>query len=181
MSFAIKINGVEAVSAEMQAAVQDGAQTGLEALGVKGAAMVQDNIKTPYGDLPPAVAFGNLAASVVSTYVRDPAGMGVIIGVGPQLNASAYAAPVETGARPHMPPPSALIPWVIKKFGATDEKHALSIAFAISKSMEKKGTQGHEMFSRALAALEPLAGPAIENSIAQSFLRHGFIPLEGLA
>jgi hypothetical protein len=69
----------------------------------------------------------------------------------------------------------------MKKFGATDEKHALSIAFAISKSMAKKGTRGHDMFIRALEALQPLAGPALEKSIAQSFMTHGFVALGGLA
>jgi len=181
MAFTTTITGVDQVSVELQDAIRAGTQAGLEVIGVKGAEMVQENIRTPYGDLPPAVAQGNLAASVVSTYVRDPSYSAVIIGISPQLGASAYAAPVETGARAHMPPASALLAWVQKKFGAMDEKQALSMAFAVAKSIAKKGTRGHEMFSRALASLEPLATPTLEHSLAQAFLRNGFVSLEGLA
>jgi hypothetical protein len=51
---------------------------------------------------------------------------------------------------------------------------ALSMAFAVAKSMAKKGTRGHQMFSRGLEQLEPLAVPILEREIAQSFLRAGF-------
>jgi hypothetical protein len=98
----------------------------------------------------------------------------VIVGVGPQLGADKYAAPVETGAVPHMPPPDALIPWVMKKFDIEDGKDALSAAFAVAMSIRKKGTQGHEMFSRALTDLEPLAVPVLEHEIALAFERFGF-------
>ncbi len=174
MSWGVQIGGVENLAPEMQGALQEGVQAGLEALGLKGEEMVQKNITTPYNGLPAAVCFGNLAGSIVSTYVRNPGQAGVIIGVGPTLGANTYAAPVETGARPHMPPASALLPWVQKKFGIDDEKSALSMAFAVAKSIAKKGTQGHQMFSRALADLEPLAAPTMEREIAQAFARHGF-------
>ena len=181
MSWGATIKGVEGIAPEMQEALREGIRTGMEKLGIKGAEMVQENIRTPYGDLPPAVAFGNLAGSIISTQVSDPGKQGVTIGVGTQLGASAYAAPVETGARPHMPPASALVAWVQKKFQITDEKQALSVAFAVAKKISKRGTRGHDMFSRALAQLEPLAVPALESSIAQAFLRHGFLPLGGEA
>jgi hypothetical protein len=158
----------------MQSAVAEGTQAGLEALGVKGAEIVQENIRTPYGALPPAVAFGNLAASVVSNFVREASICREIIGVSPNVGADVYAAPVETGARPHMPPASALLAWVQKKFGVEDEKQALGIAFAIAKNISKKGTQGHEMFSRALEAIEPMVTPAMEHELALAFAAHGF-------
>lgn len=158
----------------MLAATQEGTQAGLEALGVKGAEMVQENITTPYGALPPAVCFGNLAASITSLFVREATMCREIIGVSPNVGADVYAAPVETGARPHMPPASALLPWIQKKFGIEDEKQALSMAFAVAKSMAKKGTQGHEMFSRALESLEPMAAPILEHNIALAFTAHGF-------
>jgi hypothetical protein len=100
--------------------------------------------------------------------------MGMIVGAGGSLKASEYAAPVETGTRPHFPPPSALLPWVQKKFGFEDEKEALSMAFAVAKSIAKKGTSGHFMFQRALTELEPLAVPALEKEIALALARHGF-------
>lgn len=181
MAWSAQIQGTENLEPEMLGALQEGTQAGLEALGVKGAEMVQENIMTPYNGRPAAVCFGNLSGSVVSNYVRDPGKMGVIIGVGTQLGATAYAAPVETGARPHMPPASELLPWVQKKFGIEDEKHALSMAFAVAMSIRKKGTQGHQMFSRALTALEPLAPSVLEHNIALAFEARGFVPLAGLA
>ena len=158
----------------MLAAVEQGTQAGLEVLGIKGAEMVQENIRTPYGALPPAVAFGNLAGSVVSKFVREATMCREVIGVSPNVGADVYAAPVETGTRPHMPPASALLAWVQKKFGVEDEKQALGIAFAIAKKMSKRGTQGHQMFSRALEGLEPMVTPVMERELAIAFAAHGF-------
>lgn len=158
----------------MMDAAQEGTQAGLEALGVEGARMVQEYITTPYGALPPAVAFGNLAASVVSSFVREASMCSEIIGVSPNVGADVYAAPVETGTVPHFPPPSALLPWVQKKFGFEDEKQALSMAFAIAKTIAKRGTQGHQMFSRALESIEPLCAPVMEHNLALAFAAHGF-------
>ena len=70
MAWGAKISGTEGLEPAMLAATQEGTQAGLEALGVKGTEMVEENIKTPYGSQPPAVAFGNLAAGVVSSFVR---------------------------------------------------------------------------------------------------------------
>ena len=174
MSWSAKVTGAEGLSPEMQAAVHEGTQIGLEALGVKGAEIVQQNIASPYNGLPPAVAFGNLVASIVPSFVRDATMSVEVIGVTPTLGADVYAAPVETGTAPHMPPSSALVPWVQKKFGIEDEKQALSVAFAIAKNISKRGTQGHFMFERALDALEPMAPGALEAAIAQALMAHGF-------
>lgn len=173
-----KITGVAELAPELRAAVDEGTQAGLEALGIKGAELVQDNIVTPYNGKPAAVCFGNLAHSIASVYAREPDRQTIVIGVTPTLGASAYAAPVETGARPHMPPVSALVPWVQKKFGIEDEKSALSMAFAVAYSIRKKGTRGQQMFSRALDSLEPMVPGAFEKNIAIAFARHGFTPLE---
>ena len=174
MAWTAKITGEETLAPEMRAAYEAGVQAGLEALGVKGTEMVVENITTPYNGLPPAVCFGNLAGSVISEFTRDASMMTELIGVSPNVGADVYAAPVETGARPHMPPSSALLPWVQKKFGIEDEKQALRVAFAIAKKMSQRGTQGHLMFARALETLEPLAAPTLEHNLAQSFAAHGF-------
>lgn len=174
MTWSAKITGVDEVAPEMQAAVDAGTQAGLEVLGTKGAEIVQENISTPYGALPPAVAFGNLVASIVSKYSRDATMQMEIIGVGPTLGADVYAAPVETGTVPHMPPPSALVPWVMQKLDVEDEKQAMSVAFAIAKKISQRGTQGHFMFERALDELEPMAAPALEAAIAQALAAAGF-------
>jgi hypothetical protein len=174
MAWSAQIRGTEGLEGEMLAAVNEGTRSGLEALGVKGAEMVQENIRTSYGSLPPAVAFGNLAASVISLFMREATMCREIIGVSPNVGADVYAAPVETGTVPHFPPAWALVPWVQKKFGIEDEKQALGIAFAISKNISRRGTQGHEMFSRALEALEPMVQPVLEHDLGLAFAAHGF-------
>lgn len=174
MAWGAKIQGVENQAPEVQAAIREGTQAGMEELGIKGAEFVQQNIASPYQGQPPAVAFGNLLSSVTSRFEWLPDAAHEIIGVGPQLGADRYAAPVETGARPHMPPPSALLLWVQKKFDIDDEKQAASVAFAVAKKIAQRGMAGHQMFSRALEQLQPLAVPALEKNIAIALARHGF-------
>lgn len=158
----------------MLAAAREGIQGGLETLGAKGQEMVQANITEPYDGKPAAVCFGNLAGSITSNFEWLADVAHEIIGVSPSLQADRYAAPVETGAVPHMPPVDALVPWVVKKFDIEDEKEALSRAFAVAKSIAKKGTSGHFMFQRALVDLEPFAVPTFEIELAAAFARHGF-------
>ena len=68
--------------------------------------------------------------------VKKPIGMEKIIHY-----KSNYAAPVEFGRDPggRMPPVNELIPWVKRKFGTRNDKHAKSIAWAIAKKIQKEG------------------------------------------
>lgn len=53
-----------------------------------------------------------------------------------------YAEPVEFGRNPgRMPPPDALVPWVKRKLGITNEAEARRIAFSISKAIEQRGIE----------------------------------------
>jgi len=134
---------------------------------------VQDFIAQPYNGQPPAVFTGNLLAAVTPQVFDEQSIVRLVIGEGTALGADAYVGPVETGARPHMPPSSALVLWVQKKLGIEEEKQALSVAFAIAKTIAKRGTKGHEMYSRGLIELEPLAGPILEHAIAAAIASAG--------
>jgi hypothetical protein len=173
MSWTTNIQGLDGLDVELQAQARLGVHDGLEILGIEGSRMVQDNIASPFNGRPAAVDTTNLLNSVTSSVSDEPAMTRLLIGVGPALGADIYAAPVETGARPHMPPIAALIPWVMRKMGASDEKTATSIAWAVAKSIAKKGTQGHEMFERAQIDLEPLAVPALERAISARLMAGG--------
>jgi hypothetical protein len=173
MAWQAQIRGADHVAPELLSTFQEGVQSGLEKISVQGEKMVKDNISTAYDDKPPAVAFGNLLGSVASSFFRGAEQMGLIIGVSPTLGADKYAAPVETGARPHFPPYMLLVPWVMKKFGV-EGKEAVSTAFLVARSIAKKGTAGHQMFSRALVELDPVAGPILEAELGQAFLRAGY-------
>jgi len=168
MTWSAKITGADQVAPELQAAVKAGTMAGMEVIGIQGQRLVQNFIAAPYDGQPPAVFSGNLLASIVPHVFEEQSLVRLVIGAGNVNGADLYAAPVETGARPHMPPSEALVLWVHKKLGIEDEKQALSVAFAIAKTIAKRGSRGHEMFSRALVELEPLAGPILEHHIALS-------------
>lgn len=57
---------------------------------------------------------------------------------------SAYALPVEDGARPHMPPVEPLVLWVRRKFGITDDDQAVSVAWAVARTIKKRGTKRYQ-------------------------------------
>ncbi|GJM12790.1 MAG: hypothetical protein DHS20C12_11930 [Pseudohongiella sp.] len=70
---------------------------------------------------------------------------GVIGLVGTSL---AHALPVELGTKPHFPPIAPLELWVQKKLGIESDQ-AKSVAWAIAKTIAKKGTKGQRMFGKA--------------------------------
>lgn len=116
-------------------------------------ARVKELIAARYGEKPAAVAFGTLVNSVFGEPRTDHPVFGGVVSVSPP--ADVYAAPVETGARAHFPPPQALYAWVKKKFGTTDEAEIKSIAFVIARSISRKGTKGHRMFQRGIEEMGP--------------------------
>jgi hypothetical protein len=91
---------------------------------------------------------GTLRASIIGNVTPLANGIGVEGVVGSGL---AYALPVELGTKPHMPPIEPLVDWAKQKF-ALDEKAARSTAWAVAKTIAKRGTLGVGMFHRAFAA-----------------------------
>ncbi len=171
MSFQVKLHGVEKVAPELQSAAHAGILRGLEAVGIRGSVLVQNNIKTPYNGRPAAVASGQLVNSIHGDIIQGDNVNRVVIAAHPP--ADVYAAPVETGTAPHFPPPQALVPWVKLKFKVGD-KEALSIAFAIAKRISQRGTKGQFMFQRALEQLSGEAASIMERSLAESFAAAGY-------
>jgi hypothetical protein len=174
MSWTVQLHGHENLGPEMRATFHEGLVLGMEKLGIEGQRMVQQNIATPYNGLPPAVFSGNLLEAVQSQVTDEQAMIRLNVGVGTSAGADRYAPAVETGARPHFPPIQALVLWVKKKFGTEDEKSAISAAWAVAKTIAKRGTRGHMMFARGLEQLEPIAAPTLEKAIAQAFIRSGY-------
>ena len=60
-----------------------------------------------------------------------------------------YAAAVEYGTKPHMPPSNALQYWAKRKLG--NEK----LAYAVARKIAQKGTPPHRMFRNAITARAP--------------------------
>jgi hypothetical protein len=160
----IRISGLDLASEEVRAAVHQGVIAGLEAVGVVAVKDVTENIRQPYDGMPPAVATGNLAASPFATITPGAMLSRLLVQAG--APADVYADPVNYGARPHMPPVNALLPWVKLKFGIEDEKDAMKVAFAIATNQAKKGMRPRLMFDRAQAMVEPEAVSIIERQVA---------------
>jgi hypothetical protein len=152
----IKVNGLDKNVGGIKAAMLAGIAVGLEKVGLRGVPLVQDH--TPVG------ATGNLFGGVFAEFHQDGPVMHEVIGVHPP--ADVYAGPVETGTGPHFPPPSALLLWVQKKLGITNEKQALSAAYAIARTIARRGTKGAGMFDEALKQLQIEAPGIVEREIA---------------
>ena len=66
-----------------------------------------------------------------------------------------YGIAVRTGTRPHFPPYLALVPWVRKVLGITDEKQAPRVAFLVARKISQVGTVSNSYHLRALEATMP--------------------------
>jgi len=116
----------------------------------------------------PAVAFGNLARSI-DFEVRTQPPFGGVLFVKPP--ADVYALPVETGTRPHFPPPAALLPWVKKKHPGIAEPEAKTLAFLAARKISKVGTTGIFFFERTRAAHEPAVEPTYDAALDEAIAR----------
>lgn len=96
-------------------------------------------------DAFPAVS-GLTRASITSDAFSTPAGVLGVVG-----SASAAAAAVELGTRPHMPPVAPIQIWVQEKLGIGG-KEGRGIAFAIARKISKVGTKPQGHFKKTLAA-----------------------------
>jgi hypothetical protein len=156
----------------IEAAIARGVALGVEKVAVVGVTKVQE--KTP-------VASGILVAAEQSLTRDLGAALPGMGGIGIQATifagppADVYAAPVETGAVPHFPPPAALLLWVMKRFQPETDKEALSIAWAVAKNIAKRGTKGAHMFQQGYEELLALAPDIIEAEIARELeaVNHG--------
>lgn len=137
-------------------AIARGVMLGVERAAAVAATKVQEN--TP-------VARGILVSHIQSDLQTQ--GGGVRASIFAAAPADTYAAPVETGAVPHFPPPEALLLWVMKRFHPESDKQALSIAWAVARNIAKRGTSGAHMFQKGYEAVLAEAGDIIETAIAE--------------
>jgi hypothetical protein len=117
-------------------------------------------------------ATGQLAHTVFPHLEQTADALTEIISNGPP--ADVYAAPVNDGSRPHFPPYEALIPWVINKFGATDEKTARSIAFLIARKIARQGTAARGQYDKAHEQLLAEAQGILERATAEQLEAAGY-------
>jgi hypothetical protein len=163
MTWSVKIAGVEETTGAVRAAIEQGEIDGMQLIGERGVQLTVEH--TPVG------ATGNLANTIFPHLEQGAGLLTEIITAGPP--ADVYSAPVEEGTRPHFPPYEALIPWVVRKFGVTDEQAARALAFVIARKISRRGTMGAHMFAQALNALEAEAVGILERSIAESLGQSG--------
>ncbi len=160
MGWSFKIRGVDEMDGNMKAAVLVGMHNGQEKIVLRGEQLVHE--EAPVG------ASGQLANSANHIITGNVA----TLFIGPP--ADVYGAAVEAGTRPHFPPPSALVPWVMKKFNPNSEQEAMQIAWAIARGIAKRGTKAQLFFKRATDRLENEAQPIMEHEIAEELIAAGF-------
>lgn len=85
----------------------------------------------------------------------------------------AYAAPVETGSRPHMPPVEPLADWVRRKLGIADPVKARTVAKAIAWKIKAHGTPAAHMFRDGREAVQPQILAAVEAAVEQTWREIG--------
>ncbi|HWR37012.1 MAG TPA: hypothetical protein VN622_14210 [Clostridia bacterium] len=163
MNYSIKVTGLQEATGMLREAIHAGIVNGLHKTGERGVALVSANAP---------VASGVLANAITAEYSGVQGMMKATVFSQPP--ADVYAPPVETGTRPHFPPPSMLLPWVKQRFSPASEKEALSIAFAIAKTIAKRGTKGKFMFDRSHKQLQTEATGIFEREIATQLQTAGF-------
>lgn len=84
-----------------------------------------------------------------------------------------YAAPVETGSRPHMPPVEPLADWVRRKLGIADPAKARGVAKAIAWKIKAHGTPAAHMFRTGREAVQPQILAAVEAAVEQTWREIG--------
>jgi len=105
------------------------------------------NALAPFGTYAGA-PLGELARSVSrEVYHDDGHSVGRVFLGAP---ADQYGIFVETGTRPHFPPPAALEGWVRRRLGVTDDRQVREVAFLIGRKISRSGTPGRFLFERAL-------------------------------
>ncbi len=86
--------------------------------------------------------------------------------VGLVIGSAAHTAPIEMGTKPHFVPIQPLQDWVEYKLGLEGEE-ARSVAFAISRTIARRGTEGKFMFRDAFAANESQVEEMLKAAIPQ--------------
>lgn len=77
-----------------------------------------------------------------------------------------YAEPVELGSKPHFPPIAPLVDWARAKFGLPEDE-ARSRAFAVARTISKKGTKAAHMFAQAAELTAPQIQQIFDSALAE--------------
>lgn len=86
--------------------------------------------------------------------------------IGLVVGSAAHTVPIEMGTKPHFVPIRPLQEWVEYKLGLEGQE-ARSVAFAISRTIAQKGTEGKFMFRDAFQANEAQVEEMLRAAIPQ--------------
>lgn len=147
MEYAIDLGNLDALEAAFRAAPRVAAEELAAAAEESGALLAREaQERMQVG------ATGLLRSSTFHEVRALPAGVEAIVGT-----PMGYAAPVELGTRPHMPPVEPLVDWVKAKLAISNEKAARGVAFAIARKIAVRGTKPQAPFKRTFDAQEAAA------------------------
>ena len=151
--------------ADFPAALRRGIERGLARATKLLERAVMAKAQTPLGAKSDA-ALGQLARNVTSElYEEEGRAVGRVFLASP---ADRYGIFVEVGTRPHFPPPAALLGWVQRRLGVTNDRQARQIAFLIGRKIARQGTRGRFFFEQALQENEGRVVAALEEEIEKA-------------
>lgn len=146
MQIAIDFSGLQRLQANMQRSPEIVREELLRAITEADLLLARE-----VAEATPVGAGGASGLKGSEFHVERVAGLGVEGFVG---SSSDHVVPVELGTRPHFPPITPLVDWVMAKLHVKDEKAARGIAFAIARKISVRGTRGAFMFEKSFARLE---------------------------
>lgn len=175
LKYTIDDEGAKKMLEEFPERMHGAVNRGIAAASAFFEGLVVEKIRQPHGQKPAAVAFGNLVNAVATMHGGAGDRLYAMVTVAPP--ADLYAAPVETGTRPHWPPMEPIMRWVRKKLLDTmtarfagskgGEQEIKSRAFLIARKIARRGTEGHFMFQRAFNEGHEQAETLIDDQIAR--------------
>ena len=141
MRLTINIQGLAAMQQAMRQ-VPDVARRELLAACWQAAMLLQRE----WSDRTPRVT-GALAGSIKADASATPTGA-----FGRVASSSPVAQFVELGTRPHMPPVSALVPWVRAVLGIQEPKELERVAYLVARKIARCGTPAQRLMQQAVDA-----------------------------
>ena len=141
--------GLDRATELLERAVAAGAQSPTSPLGAAS--------RAPLGELAQSLrreVFQDNAITIGRVFLGAPA--------------DEYGLFVETGTRPHFPPPAAIEGWVRRRLGITDDRQAREVAFLIGRKIARSGTPGRQLFERALAENVERVVRILEDEVAKA-------------
>jgi hypothetical protein len=130
-----------------------------------GMHIVVNDAASKFAEASPVGVYGNMQGAWLQTKGVEISASG-IVGFSDPTPTAPYSWFVIYGRPPgKMPPVDAIMPWVSKKLGVVGDS-LRSVAFAIARSIGRKGTKGRDFITPIVKKNTPLWKRVLEKALA---------------